>query len=39
MGDFKDAGKIMIISHIVIKEKDTNKVLLNKSDNKEVKTQ
>jgi hypothetical protein len=37
MDNFKDSTKVTIISHILIKDKDTNEILVNKSDNKEVK--
>ena len=31
---FKDQAKIVIMSHILIKDKDSGEVLLNKGDNK-----
>lgn len=37
MDNLKDSTKVTILSHILIKDKDTNEILLNKSDNKEVK--
>lgn len=37
MDNLKDSTKVTITSHILIKDKDTNEILLNKGDNKEVK--